>query len=140
MRRFAILVPLLVAACQTARKEPDYVTVDHILIGVKSKKLPEATRNREEARQLAHKLLDQLEHGADWAALKKRYSDDPPPGGPYKMANLGVQPRGKQEYPRKGMVKGFGDVSFSLAVGETRIAEYDETASPYGFHIISRIK
>jgi len=34
------------------------------------------------------------------------------------MANKGIPPdESKQEYPRQGMIKGFGDVSFSLPVG-----------------------
>ena len=140
MRPFAILISVLVGACQTARKEPDYVAVDHILIGVRSKKLPEATRNEDAARQLAYKLLDQLEHGGDWTALKKKYSDDPPPGGPYRLANHDVKPRDEKEYPRKGMVRAFGDVSFSLDVGQVKMADYDKSTSPFGFHIIRRIK
>ena len=38
------------------------------------------------------------------------------------------------------MVKGFGDVSFSLKVGEIKMADYDVKASPYGFHIIKRVR
>ena len=83
MRLCAILIPVLLAAC---RGEPDHITVDHILIGVKTATLPDATQDVAQARQLAYKLLDQIEHGGDWTALKKLYSDDPPPGGPYRMA------------------------------------------------------
>jgi len=35
------------------------------------------------------------------------------------MANKGIPPdESKQEYPRQGMIKGFGDVSFSLRSGD----------------------
>ena len=140
MRLCAILIPVLLAACQTSRSEPDHITVDHILIGVKTAKLPDATRDVAQARQLAYKLLDQIEHGGDWAALKKLYSDDPPPGGPYRMANNGSEPRDEGEHARGKMVKGFGDVSFSLKVGEIKMADYDVKTSPYGFHIIKRVR
>jgi len=36
------------------------------------------------------------------------------------------------------MVRGFGDVSFGLEVGEFGIADFDPQASPYGWHVIKR--
>jgi peptidyl-prolyl cis-trans isomerase B (cyclophilin B) len=41
---------------------------------------------------------------------------------------------------RAQMAKGFGDVGFALQVGEVGLAEYSVTASPFGWHIIKRIK
>ena len=114
--------------------------VDHILIGVRGR-LPNETRTPAEAAELAKKLMDQLKSGdGDWASLKRRYSADPPPGGPYKLANNGVTPAGPNEFPRGGMVPAFGDVGFKLEVGEIGLAEYDATKSPYGYHIIKRTK
>ena len=43
-------------------------------------------------------------------------------------------------YARKDMAQSFGDVSFSLAVNEIGLAEYDESRSKYGWHIIKRLK
>ncbi len=41
---------------------------------------------------------------------------------------------------RGNMATGFGDLSFSLAVGEIGIAEYDPKTSPFGWHIIKRVQ
>jgi len=49
----------------------------------------------------------------------------------------GLPPQAMQ---RRQMAKGFGDVSFSLQVGEIGMAEFSTTDSPFGWHIIKRIK
>lgn len=118
---------------------PDYVTVDHILIGVKGPRMPQGDTD-EVARKKVYDLLAQLEKGADWATLKSEHSDDPPPGGPYTMANHGQMPRGAKEYPRSGMAPAFGDVGFALDVDAMKIADYDAQKSPFGYHLIKRIK
>ena len=41
---------------------------------------------------------------------------------------------------RDRMVPAFGNVGFVLAVGEIGIADYDPVASPFGFHIIKRVR
>ena len=41
---------------------------------------------------------------------------------------------------RDGMVPGFGDVAFSLEVGECGVAPHDPVASPYGWHVIKRLE
>ena len=59
------------------------------------------------------------------------------------MSNIGVEPAADgSEYPRQGMVAAFGNVGFALNVGEIGIADYDPTTmtSPYGWHIIKRVK
>ena len=38
------------------------------------------------------------------------------------------------------MVGAFGDVSFSLAVGEVGIADYNPESSPFGWHIVKRLE
>ena len=38
------------------------------------------------------------------------------------------------------MVGCFGDVSFSLAVGEIGMCDFEPKGSPYGWHIIKRLK
>jgi len=119
--------------------EPEVVTVDHILIGVKSPRMPKG-KSVAEARKIAHDLLERLRAGTgDWDTFKHRFSDDPPPGGPYTMTNLGVPAQGGA-YPRKRMAKAFGDVGFSLKVGEIGLAEYEPKTCPFGFHIIKRIR
>jgi len=132
------------AAGQTAaeqRVEPDFVTVQHILIAFEGT-VPgkNVTRTQEEAAELAGELLAKAKSGADFDALVKEYTDDQHPGI-YKMANLGVQANPAQGvYPRERMVKSFGDVGFSLEVGEVGMAGFDPAGSKYGWHIIKRVE
>ena len=56
------------------------------------------------------------------------------------MANEGVTPRDRNDFPRGNMAKAFGDVGFSLDIGAMGMADYDSKTSPFGFHIIKRIK
>ena len=117
---------------------PDRIAVDHILVGVKSPSFPDGKRSAADARKVAYDLLGQLQAGADWAALKRAHSEDPPPGGPYAMTNRGVRP-GRGEYPRDGMVPAFGDVGFALEVGAVGMADHDARTSPFGYHLIKRV-
>ncbi len=122
-------------------KEPQFVTVQHILIAFEgSVPGPAVNRTQEEARILAGEVLQRVKAGDDFEALVKEYSADKPPGI-YKLANHG-QPGDPAPgvYKRTGMVKGFGDVSFALAVGEIGMAAYDSVASAFGWHIIKRLE
>lgn len=125
-----------------AGPEPDYVTVDHILIGVKGTALPTATRELAEAKAFAYDLLRQIQAGGDWDALKTQHSNDRSPGrpagGPYTMANIGL-PAVPGGYKRTGMAEAFGDTGFALAEGAVAIADYDRERSPFGFHIVKRL-
>jgi len=121
--------------------EPDRVAVQHILISFKgSIPKPTVTRTKEEAQKLAEEVFKRAKQGEDFDALVKQYTDDEYPGI-YRMSNTGITPdQSKQEYPRQGMVKGFGDVGFSLPVGGIGMAPYDPQKSKYGWHIIKRIE
>jgi hypothetical protein len=121
--------------------EPERIVVQHILISFKgSIPKPEVTRTREEAETLAAEILERAQAGEDFPALVKEYTDDQFPGI-YGMSNLNVEPdRAAEEFSRAGMVKAFGDVSFSLKVGEVGTTTYDEATSKYGWHIIKRLK
>ena len=126
--------------------EPSHVTVQHILIAFDGSLPGEPVpRTEAEAQQLANELLEKAIAGDDFGELVKSHSDDEPPGL-YMLANNG-QPdnmrsvdRSKWVLPRTNMVSGFGDVSFSLDVGEIGMAAYSKGSSPYGWHIIKRIK
>ena len=118
--------------------EPERVEVDHILIGVTSPKF-HGRRNSADAKTTAYDLLAKLKAGGDWAKAKREFSEDPPPGGPYGLANRGVKP-GQGEYARDMMVPAFGNVGFRLAVGEIGLADYDARTSPFGYHLIKRVK
>jgi len=118
---------------------PDHISVDHILIGVKSPSFPDGKRDAAAARAFAYELLGKIQAGADWAASKRLHSEDPPPGGPYGLANRGVKPTGRGEYPRDQMVPAFGDVGFGLEIGAVGMADFDARKSPFGFHLIKRV-
>jgi len=124
-----------------APKEPDRVAVQHILIAFKGS-IPEekVVRTSEEAQLLAMEIFERAKKGEDFDALVKKYTDDEYPGI-YRMANIGLEPnKEKKEYSRAGMVRSFGDVSFSLPAGGVGLAVYDPQRSKYGWHIIKRIE
>jgi hypothetical protein len=133
---------LLAEPAPPAKKgpEPEHITVQHILISFRGRGT-KATRSMEEAKKLAEEIFARAKK-EDFNELVKNYTDDSPPGI-YKMANRGVQAAGPPvEYNREGkngMVPAFGDVGFSLEVGEIGMAPYDERKSPFGWHIIKRI-
>ncbi len=131
-------VVLIFISC---KKEPDNVTVQHILIAFKGS-IPkeDLIRNRNKAELLAKEIFERAKNGEDFDALVKEYTDDQHPGI-YKMSNIGIDPdKSKDEYSRARMVKAFGDVSFKLQVNDIGLAEYDPEASKYGWHIIKRIE
>ena len=138
---FMALMLVFICCSKKEPVEPDRITVQHILISFKgSIPKPSVTRTREEAESLAHEILERAKQGEDFDALVKEYTDDQHPGI-YKMANIDVPPdQSQQEYSRTGMVKAFGDVSFSLPVGGIGLAVFDPETSKYGWHIIKRLE
>lgn len=119
--------------------EPGHIQVQHILIAFKGS-LPgeNIKRSKEEAAALAQDLLEQAQAGADFDQLVRKHTNDSPPGI-YGMSNRGVT-AGPNEHPRDQMVGAFGNVGFALAAGEYGLAEYDQRTSPYGWHLIKRLK
>ena len=119
--------------------EPQHVQVQHILIGFAGS-IPGKgiTRTREEAKKLAYEILEKARAGANFDSLVSQYTDDSPPGI-YGMSGKGVPP-GQGEYPRDQMVPAFGNVGFAISPGNIGIADYDAQTSPYGYHIIKRLK
>ncbi|MGH9867782.1 MAG: peptidylprolyl isomerase [Candidatus Polarisedimenticolia bacterium] len=122
-----------------ATAEPEHIQVQHCLVSFTGK-LPgkNVSRSQEEAKKLANDILARAKKGEDFDALVKQFTDDQHPGI-YGMANKGVSPA-SGEYPRQGMVAAFGDVGFKLNVGDVGLAEFDEKTSPYGYHVIKRVK
>ena len=120
-------------------KEPEHITIQHVLIGftgsVPGKNI---TRTQDEAKKLAEEILARAKKGEEFDGLVKKYTDDSPPGI-YAMANNGVAPAAG-EYARSGMVPAFGDAGFPLRVGEFGMASYDKAKSPFGWHIVKRLK
>ncbi|MFA3781519.1 peptidylprolyl isomerase [Melioribacteraceae bacterium 4301-Me] len=101
---------------------PERFTIAHIFINPKS-----GERVRNKAKNFAESLLDSLKHGADFAELAKKYSDDP--GSASQGGDLGFVKRGVF-YPE------FEAVAFSLAPKQTS----DVIESPVGFHIIQLLE
>ncbi|HET9252303.1 MAG TPA: peptidylprolyl isomerase [Candidatus Eisenbacteria bacterium] len=118
---------------------PAHIEVQHILIGfagsVPGKGI---TRSQEEARALAHEILAKARGGENFDQLVSQHTDDSPPGI-YRMSNTGVS-AAEGEFPRERMVPAFGNVGFNLSPGNIDIAEYDPSASPYGYHVIKRLR
>jgi hypothetical protein len=126
-------------AAPAPKPEPAHIKVQHILIGYRGS-VPgkNITRSKEQAKELAYKLLALAQEGADFSVLVKENTDDAYPGI-YGMSNLGVAPA-QGEYARNKMVAAFGDTGFPLEVGEIGIADADRKKSPYGWHIVKRIE
>jgi hypothetical protein len=120
------------------RVEPERVTIQHILISFAGVGTA-ATRTREEAAALASATLTRARQGEDFGALVHELTDDSAPGI-YRLRNTDVASSVSDEYPRERMVPAFGDVGFSLGVGEIGMANFDPKASPYGWHIIKRVQ
>lgn len=122
--------------------EPAAITVKHILIAFEGAERSESKLTKEEAEKLAYEVLGRAKSGEDFDKLMKEYSKDPGEGT-YSLVNDGVEPNRTakpEEYPRKGMVPAFGDVGFRIQVNEIALAEHDAQKSPFGWHIIKRIK
>jgi len=144
----AAAAPAAAPAEAAPNGEPAHVVVQHILIGFEGS-VPgkNITRTQEAARALAADVLARARKGEDFDALIKQYTDDRYPGI-YAMSNNNVTPAmpkpgsrsTAREMPRGGMVKSFGDVSFSLKVGEIGMADFDHTNSRFGWHIIKRLE
>ncbi len=158
MRNFALaLLALLPAACskedaapapppppaaarpeRLANGEPAVVTVKHVLVAFAGAERSRATRTKAEAEKLAYDVLARAKGGEDFDHLMKQHSDDPG-GGTYTMTNAGIPPSG-EEMSRADMVRAFGDVGFRIEVGELGFAFHDTASSPFGFHVIKRVK
>src|SRR5262245_1265353 len=121
-----------------APTEPERITLQHILISFAGAGT-DATRSRAEAEKLAADVLARTQKGEDFGAVMKQLSDDPGEGV-YSLVNDGAKKQSADEYPRKGMVPAFGNVGFKLAVGQIGMAPHDAKASPYGWHVIKRLK
>lgn len=125
---------------EKTKNEPKRVMVQHCLISFQGLDVPGVTRTKEEAQELAEKLFAEAKAGADFNEIVKQYTNDSAPGI-YKMVNSGLPVDiASGSTSRDGMVKGFGDVSFSLQVDEYGLCPYDPFASKFGWHIIKRLE
>lgn len=101
---------------------PEKVKIAHIF------RNPQASPEvKEKYRKIAEDILDSIKHGADFAAMAKKYSDDP--GSASQGGDLGFVKRGVF-YPE------FEAAAFALKPGEIS----DVVESPVGFHIIQLLE
>lgn len=106
------------------------IELQHVLIGIRgAPRMPQMTRSKEDAEKLAAEIFVKAKAGEDFTALMREHSDDPGPG---------IYPMKKAE--RRSMVPGFGNVGFRLQVGQIGVAPHHATDSPYGWHVIKRLK
>ncbi|MEM7455557.1 MAG: peptidylprolyl isomerase [Planctomycetota bacterium] len=134
--------------------QPGYITVQHCLIGFVGTGV-NSSLTHDEAKELASDILNRARNGEDFEAMIFEHTDDalPEAGDPaagkpgvYQMANYDLpgdmlpDRNSDKIFRRDGMVAAFGDVGFTLEVGEYGMSEYDLAKSPYGYHIIKRIK
>lgn len=94
--------------------------VRHILIATKPQGKP--ARTDAQAHALAETVLNKLQHGASFATLAKKYSDDP--GSAQAGGNLG------NVYPNQ-TVAPFNQAAFTQKIGSYQIVH-----TVYGYHII----
>ena len=118
---------------------------DQILIAFKgSYEKAETVRTREEARSLAYSILERVQSGVDFVALKDEFSDDRnlqhgTALGPYDTAKDGL-PREGMEIPMGNLHKGLAEVVYRLKVGEVGIVDFDERRFPIGWLVVKRLK
>ena len=127
----AVDMDAAIKALMAKAEQPDEsIEVQHILISFQgAPRMSGVTRSKDEAKALAQKVYAEIVGGGDFGALVKQYTNDSAPGI-YPLTKAG----------RAGMVKAFGDVGFRLKVGEIGVAPWDAAASPYGWHIMKRLK
>lgn len=126
--------------------EPGYITLQHCLIGFQGSVQGKViVRSQAEAEELAHELFAKAQAGEEFSKLVVAHTDDSAPGI-YRMANDGFpgdttsRIPSKHVMPRSQMATAFGDVGFSLDVDQFGLAAYDPASSPFGWHLIKRIK
>jgi parvulin-like peptidyl-prolyl isomerase len=102
----------------------DQVQASHILLMYQGSMRSSATRSKEDAATQIEQIKQQLDSGADFAALAKQHSDCPSSG---RGGDLGRFGRGQ-------MVGEFENAAFGLDVGATS----GVVETPFGYHLIKR--
>ncbi len=119
---------VIVARTQAPATGPLQVGARHILVSYAgaTRAAPDVTRTKDQARELATRVVAEAKAGTDWVQLWEKHSDEP---GGQNGGDLGLFGRGQ-------MVPAFEHVAFELTPGQ--ISDVVET--PFGFHIIQRTK
>lgn len=105
---------------------PERIKARHILIAHKNAYNAQSKlrRTRSEAKELAEKVLRDLQSGADFATLSKQYGNDPTAS---RGGDLGV-------FGAHQMMPNFSNRAFQLAENEIGICE-----TIFGYHIVQRL-
>lgn len=135
-------IDTLMAKAEHAATE---IKVQHILIGVSGAPRLNVTRTPGEAEAMAADLYARAIAGEDFATLVKNYSNDPGEGI-YTLITKGSSDYANLIFQRGEMALAFGDVGWRLEVGEIGATRFDggipgtSPRSPFGYHIIKRLK
>jgi parvulin-like peptidyl-prolyl isomerase len=103
----------------------DTILASHILLMYRGSSRSTASRTKEDAQRQIEEIKQQLDAGADFEALAKKYSDCPSAS---RGGDLGLFGRGQ-------MVPQFDKAAFALAIDEMS----DIVETEFGFHIILRM-
>jgi len=125
---------------ETTSRQPDHVVVQHVLIAHEGAEIAGVTRSIDQARTMAATVLQKARAGDDFDELVRLYGDDGNSSAVYAISNFGVTPATAEGVERVGLVRGFGDLAFSLQPDEVGLVEYDAVRSPHGFHVVKRLR
>jgi peptidyl-prolyl cis-trans isomerase C len=106
------------------------IEVEHVLLAHKDGGIPGVTRTQAEAKALAESVWQRALAGEDFSKLRTELSDDKGGAPTYAMTRV----------TRTTYVPAFGNVGFRLQVGEIGVAPYEAKASPFGYHVIKRVR
>jgi hypothetical protein len=120
-------------------RQPDRVVVQHVLVSFDGADVPGVTRTRDEAERLAQRVHELARSGRDFPELVRLYSDDRHGDGTYVLVNYGVTPDDR-EVERRRMVRGFGNLAFTMEPGQVLLLPYHRNESPLGFHVLRRVR
>lgn len=120
-------------------QNPQHITIRYLLVGFAGSVPGQAvTRSKAQAESLALALHARALDGEDFGDLVEAYSDSPS-RDTVAVANYGVVPA-TGEYPRSSLVRGFGDVAFTIAPDSIGLAVHDSVTCPFGWFLIHRIE
>lgn len=125
--------------------EPGRIEVQHILIGLKPGRswlgyfLRNNARPASDSETLARHLFSQIKANPSLMRDSVWLRDNGLFQSYYKLVNFGVEKKGDEIY-RAEVGSAFADQAFRLRLGELSFVEYSKSNSPYGYHILWRIR
>ena len=124
------------------RVSPREVVVRHIFLpwaGAKAAEAAGTTRTRQEAFALAREIVRKVRAGAAFGDLVKRYHART--GYPSEMTIDAIPGReGERRLLAAKLPRALARLAFALDKGEAGIVEWHRKDSPFGYHVLLRIK